>query len=394
MHPRVQYVLSIVGGLSLLSFAAGCGGGLSLTPIKSAQNRPSNVAVYFKVQDSSGQPIGGMTADQFRIYEDDALVSENESKQTILNPEVAASHYTLLLVDMSGSVSGDEEAVTTLADAAIAFTDRVEKTHKVGVYAFDGGPDLHSVAPFGSPGGAKGAIQGLTSYKPKDPSTNLNGAVIKGLEELDRALSRAQHPMRFGTLVVFSDGADRANRVPKGDMRRAVKDSKYEIFAIGLGKEIQESELKDIGKTGTTRAENKEQVVKAFDEIAQRIEAQTKAYYLLSYCSPARAGKHQVTVEAILKDGKGEKSGSLKSAFDAEGFTHGCDPNTPPNFDVSKGDALAPPKEDKAEGDKAEKPKPAARKAPAQGGGVQLPPPPSPAPSPTPSHTPSQDFNP
>jgi hypothetical protein len=398
MSLRTQKILTLVVGLLLLSLSTGCGGGLNLTPIKAAQNRPSNVAVYFKVEASNGEPIGGMTAEQFKIYEDGALVSENESKQTILNPEVSASHYTLLLVDMSGSVTGDPEAVQTLADAATAFTDRVEKTHKVAVFAFDGGPDLHPIAPFGSPGGAKGAIHGLTSYKPQDPSTNLNGAVVKGLAELDRALSHAEHPLRFGTLVIFSDGTDRASRVPKDEMRKAVKDSKYEIFAIGLGKEMQESELKDVGKTGTTRAENKEQVVKAFDDIATRIEAQTKAYYLLSYCSPSRAGKHEVKIEAIYKvEGKGERSGALKSEFDATGFTHGCDPNTPPNFDVSKGDALAPPpkeekEEEKKKDDKAAPGKPAAKK-PSQGGSVTLPPPPPPT-KPNPQPQSSQDFNP
>ena len=99
--------LALLGpALAFSALCAGCSSGLKLTAVKSTQNRPSNVAVYFKVQASSGDPIGGLTAEQFRIYEDDALVSQYESKQTILNPEVAASHYTLLLVDMSGSVSG------------------------------------------------------------------------------------------------------------------------------------------------------------------------------------------------------------------------------------------------------------------------------------------------
>ena len=49
----------------------------------------------------------------FHIYEDGQPVSVLESKQTILQPEVAAIHYTLLLVDMSGSVvdSGDMPAL-------------------------------------------------------------------------------------------------------------------------------------------------------------------------------------------------------------------------------------------------------------------------------------------
>ena len=104
-----------------------------------AQQRPSNVAVYFKVRTSDGAPVGGLTADRFRIYEDGQLVSQYESKQTILNPSVAAVHYTLLLVDMSGSVTGSGNGAV-LVEAVSAFTDHFEKEPlTIGPTAFIGG---------------------------------------------------------------------------------------------------------------------------------------------------------------------------------------------------------------------------------------------------------------
>lgn len=373
---------------ALSGLLAGCGGGgLQLTKIKSTHNRPSNVAAYFKVETSGGEPVGGISAEQFKIYEDDQIVSQFESKQVILNPEVAASHYTMLLVDMSGSVS-ESGAVESVVEAATEFTERVEKSQKVGVYAFDGCDRLHPIAPFTSGAGAKAAVRSLKGHKPDDPSTNLNGAIVKALAELETSLSHSEHPMRFGTLVVFSDGNDRAGRVKKDEMEKALDDTKFEVFAIALGPELKESELKTIGKTGTAKAENKEAVVKAFDSIAARIEARTKSYYLLSYCSPARAGKHKLRIEATWKDanGKSEKSGSFESEFDAAGFGPGCDPKQPPSFDVTKGDALAPkeekPKASSGKPDEKEsrkKPPPAANpppapkgdaKPPAQGGDV------------------------
>jgi hypothetical protein len=153
-------------GIALALLGAGCAG-LQLTPIKMTQQRPSNVAVYFKVQTQSGDPVGGLTADRFRIYEDGQLVSQYESKQTILNPEVAAVHYTLLLVDMSGSVSesGNGEVI---AQAVGTFTDRVEKQQKVAIYAFDGSADLHPIVPFtDQAGSAKAGVQQLATYKPR-----------------------------------------------------------------------------------------------------------------------------------------------------------------------------------------------------------------------------------
>jgi hypothetical protein len=329
----------------LFACLLGCGGGLKLTPIRATSNRPSNVVVYFKVQNGK-EPVGGLTAESFKIYEDGDLVSQYESKQTILNPDVAASHYTLLLVDMSGSIT-DSGAVDTLVDAAGSFAERIEqqKQQKVAVYAFSGEEHLHTVVPFTTAGGAKAAVKSLSGYKPQDPSTNLNGAIVEGLKELDSALKQAPNPLRFGTLVVFTDGSDRARRVKWEDVQKALDETPYEVFAIGLGAELQDAELAKIGKDGTAKATDKAQVVKAFDDIATRIEGMTKAYYLLSYCSPARAGKHELTVEAHAKlQGGDDASGKLKDQFDATGFGVGCDPNQRPNFDITKGDALAPQK--------------------------------------------------
>jgi hypothetical protein len=126
-------------------------------------------------------------------------------------------------------------------------------------------------------------------------------------------------------------------------VQKALNDTPYDVFAIGLGAELQDAELNRIGKDGTAKAADKAQVVKAFDDIATRVEGMTKAYYLLSYCSPARAGKHELTVEAAAKLPNGDgASGHLKDQFDATGFGTGCDPNQRPNFDITKGDALAP----------------------------------------------------
>jgi hypothetical protein len=404
--------------LVFLLVSTGCAG-LQLTSIKVTQQKPSNVAVYFKVQTRSGDPVGGLTADQFRIYEDDQLVSQYESKQTILNPEVAAVHYTLLLVDMSASVSasGNGEAV---ALAVGTFTERVEKEQKVAIYAFDGSADLHPIVPFtDQPGSAKAGVQQLVTFRPRDPSTNLNGAVVKALDELDNALGKTSQPLKFGTLVVFTDGTDRADRVPEATMRQHIREKPFDVYAIGLGAEIKEPLLEEIGKSGTAMAGDRTAIVKAFDDVGTRVEARTRSYYLLSYCSPARAGKHEVRIEAVRKDSeKSETTGSLKSDFDATGFLPGCDPGMPPAFDVTRGDALAPIvapieerkkeerlKEDKKEETKEERKKEEKEERREEKKRDARPPPPRPAPPPPAlpppppppppaATTPPPDFNP
>lgn len=323
--------------------STGCAG-LNLYEVQSSYGEPSNVAVYFRVETTDGEPVPGLTAEQFNIYEDEELVSQYESKQTILNPEVAASHYTLLLVDMSGSVSESEDSAL-VGEAAQVFTNTVESNNKVAVYAFDGSEEIHKIRGFtASAGSAEAGVGSLGGFTAKDPSTNLNGAVVQAIAELDAGLEKAENPLRFGTLVVFTDGTDRAARVTDEDMQTAVDETPYEVFAIGLGAEISEDQLDTVGKSGFALAEDRTAVVEAFESIAERIEGMTKSYYLLSYCSPARAQIHEVTIEAVKEDEDGkEAKGDLTTGFDAEGFDTGCDPNKAPEFDITKGEAVVNP---------------------------------------------------
>lgn len=313
---------------------------LTLTRLNSAQRKPNNVWVFFTVE-RGDEPVAGLQAEDFQIYEDGDLVSVYESKQVIQNPEVAAVMYTMLLLDVSGSVS-ESGSADALVDAAQLFTDRVGKTQKVGVYAFDGEKEIKSVVPFTeSEGAVDGGLDGLRTYKPKDPSTNLHGAVMEGLKELKKSLDKEKKPLKFGTLVVFTDGTDRAARFSRDDMKNEmIKEqyADYEMYAIGVGAEIKKAGLGDIGRDGTELATEPAEVKSAFEKVADRIERHTKRFYLLSYCTPARKGQHTVRIVANSKDPKG--SGDLEWDFNADGFgpPPDCDPNAPPAFPLKTGD--------------------------------------------------------
>jgi hypothetical protein len=321
--------------LALVTLLLGCGGGLTVTRVNSAERKPSNVWVFFTVERDKDDPVGGLTADDFKIYEDGELVSKFESKQVIQNPEVAAVMYTMLLVDMSGSISESGQA-DSLVDAAKSFSEKVGKTQKVGIYAFDGSEKIHSVTPFTeAQGSVAGGLEGLRKYKAKDSSTNLHGAVVEGLRELRKELDKDKKPLKFGTLVVFTDGSDRAARVSRDEMRKEIDDEKYEkyqILAIGVGAEIAKANLGEIGRNGTELASDQAKVKGAFDKTAAKIEAHMKRFYLLSYCSPARKGEHEVRIEANAKNP--DASGALEYKFKADGFDANCNPNTPPSFDM------------------------------------------------------------
>ena len=320
--------------VTFLITTAGCAG-LKLQLVDHSVHRPSNVAVYFTVETRGGDPVANLTPQDFRIYEDKQPVSILESKQTILNPEVAAIHYTLLLIDLSGSVV-DSGEMPGLIQAASTFGDRVGPYQKVAVYTFDGSPHLTSVVPFG--GNVRSGVSALATRRPRDPSTNLNGAVIEGVRVLQQQMEHAPLPLRFGTLVVFTDGTDRAHRASEDDVMRSLDGAGFDTYVIGAGQEVDSKQLSRIGRSGTFA--NQADVQRGFDEISARIEAASKRYYLLSYCSPSRAGEHEVEIEA---NGAGS-SGRLGYRFDASGFGPGCDPNTRPSFDVKHPRQPAPAK--------------------------------------------------
>ncbi len=351
---------------------AGCGSNLTVTRINSAEKKPNNVWVFFTVE-KRDEPVAGLEASDFTIYEDEKVVSEFESKQVILNPDVAAVMYTLLLVDVSGSITESGES-DRLVDAAQRFTEKVGATQKVGVYAFDGDEQIHSVVPFTeAKARIDGGLDGLRTYRAKDPSTNLYGAISQGLEVLDEELKKDKRPLKFGTLVVFTDGSDRAARVTKEEMLEKLGDEKYanfEIFTIGA--EIDKAELEAIGRDGTVLAQDDEKVTQAFEEVAARIDAHSKRFYLLSYCTPARKGQHRVRIEAQAdrnKKGQARSKGSLEYEFSADGFgpPPDCDPQREPDFPLDKN--LEPaPDDDKSKGRKAARAPGGSAKADASGG--------------------------
>jgi hypothetical protein len=332
-HSASPYLL-IGPALALLSGASGCAG-LKLQLVDASVRRPSNVAVYFTVDTRGGEPVANLTPEDFHIYEDGQPVSLLESKQTILQPEVAAIHYTLLLVDMSGSVvdSGDMPA---LVQAASSFSDRVGPYQKVAIYAFDGSPHVTPIVGFG--GNVRSGIHALSTRRPRDPSTNLNGAVIEGVKVLNHQMEIAPVPLRFGTLVVFTDGTDRAHRANPDDVTKALDSAGFETYVIGVGQEVDRGQLSKIGRSGTYASQNRADIQKGFDDVATRIEASSKRYYLLSYCSPSRAGQHEVEIEAVAQG----SSGRLRHPFDANGFGPVCDPNQRPAFDVHHPRATPP----------------------------------------------------
>ena len=132
--------------LAALSMQLGCSddeggggedpGGLVLQMLGSpAVEKPSRVTLKFTVATADGKPVPGLKNSNFSISEDGKTLSPAESDHRIIPTPKGFEFFSVLLLDMSGSMIGD---IPKLQQAANAFIDAVPVGLEVAIFTFDG----------------------------------------------------------------------------------------------------------------------------------------------------------------------------------------------------------------------------------------------------------------
>ncbi len=298
---------------------------------------PGKVSILFKVSDTNGNPISGLTADQFTIYEqgrnDDCFntISSSESLARISPNSQVFNNNTLLVLDLSNSVL--QSSLEELKTAAVSFVQNVipspeTESFQMAIYWFDGEDELHLLNPLTSSATELAAsINGITEDISNDPSTDLYGAVIKSTDIAEDLVqgSNQNSVVRAASIVLFTDGTDQASRFTEQAALRAVNDADRNIsfFTIGLGAEIDADILGNIGKTASVFAGNKEELEATFNQISQRVSEQANSFYLFEYCTPKRDGSGENNL--VIQVTNGGLQGAVQTKFRADGFTGGCE---------------------------------------------------------------------
>lgn len=327
-------------------FGSGCAllGGAQVEAVATSAQKPSNVAMLVAVTES-GEPVTGLEPDNFKVYENQQELSASDVKRTLLDRTQVTSERVVLLVELQGDPSSQERA--RLVRAVEVFLEKLRPTVSATVFAYDGSDSLKLVGEYPR-GGAAGSVATLTTFGAPDGSRNLHGAVIDGVRQLELRLASENKPVRLGTLVVLAKGPDLANRQTQDRMAQVLESVRFDVIAVGVG---ESTPYLGFARSGVVRAQSADTLPIALDETAMRVVATSGKYYLVSYCSPARAGERRVKVEVAYTTKTGdERGGSVEHDFDATGFGPGCDPMTPPKFaaprqtpPASPGGAGAPP---------------------------------------------------
>ncbi|HFA48522.1 MAG TPA: VWA domain-containing protein [Bacteroidetes bacterium] len=301
---------------------------------------PSKISVFFKVTEKDGDPVGFLTEDDFFVYEkgiNDGCfeeVSKSEADRRISGIQQFFNHSTMLVLDLSGSVL--QQDLDPLKMAAIEFVKSVIPEDPVsgksmGIWWFDGEDVLHElVAMTNDRFTLETGINSINPNISNDSSTDFYGAVIKSAAKAKEILETNQTGDNLAavSVVLFTDGTDRAGRYLKTEALNAVISSSQDIsfFTIGIGGEIDGDELLQFGPNGSGSSQDLSQINNIFEQVAGLVQNEANSFYLFEYCSPLRSGtENGIVIEAATSDAGRVKVGSIKFTFDATGFGGPCE---------------------------------------------------------------------
>jgi hypothetical protein len=319
---RSTLILPLLVLLSLLS--AGCAGPCpELKRLDANAEAPGLVQMVFSVR-CEGDPVTEVTASDLTLTEGGEEVSRSEADWKIERFSAVLETYSLLLIDVSDSIVADG-TLEVAQETARTFTETVvAEGQLVSVAIFDGASDVRTIIDFTADVALlQAAIDGINAEDQSDPaSTNLNGAVLQGLEVLDDVVAADVEAEleSVGSLVVFTDGVDTAARETDGKARNKVNASDHNVFVVGLVGEDAIDELSDIGKSGFFRASDSDALAETFGDLTDSLVAEVNKFYRLSYCSPLRSPRTTLKVEVSWDD----KKSSLTFQYPTREFGQGC----------------------------------------------------------------------
>jgi hypothetical protein len=324
--------VSVVTGLMLTQACQLFFGAARIDELAIGASKPSNVAAFVSVT-RKGKPVSGLPASSFALTENGQRINADTSKLQLIEPARYAAFHAVLLIDLSQSTQPAARQV--LAKAAAAFVRRSRLGQSVTVVAYDGSSKVQIIGefPLDPHATAPEQVDALVSLTPADPSRNLRGAVAQGLEILNRRLDASNGAVKLGTLAVFTRGPDLAGRFADNDLEAALKGNTNRLVLIDVTGDKQDSTGERVSEAGVVHAETSDTLPIAFEEAATLVDGLRDQYYLISYCSPSRAGQRKLEVTVSVPDTEGkDDTDTFTTSFDATGFTADCDPQRVPTL--------------------------------------------------------------
>lgn len=234
-----------------------------------------------------GEPVGGLTAEDFEVYDD------GERQRVELIDAASLPRSVVLLVDRSASISGKRREL--LVEALKRFADQLNEDDECAVLSFAEQLTLDHPMALGL------AMENVALDWEEGRATALSDAVYLTLQYLRGAEGR---PL----LIVFTDGEDNASWTSAEALLHAVRTSEVVVYAVNVrpqqklapgGSSARGAErLEELTRFTGGRlvwAEHQEELTDAYRKILSEVSTR----YLLAFTPPpdARPGWHDLRVE-------------------------------------------------------------------------------------------------
>ena len=293
----------LVGALALLSIVV-------TAPIARSQGPPSlDVAVHqfddsgypevrlvVTVADESGRPLTGLAANQFTITAGDEELG-HEDVQAVL--DAGAGTDVVLALDVSGSMEGVPLQRAKEVSRQLIQQLSVGDTVAVVAFADDAGVALDYTADKDK---AASALETL--------GAGGNTALYQAVTEVSKLAAGSEQSRR--AVLLLSDGQDTASpdTISRASSLQAAETSGVPFFAIGLGTDVDEAYLTELGgvtEAAFYRAPSPDDLPGLFEAIATLLRTQ----YVVTIDGrsvPVDAESLTVTAESDGRSGSGERT--------------------------------------------------------------------------------------
>lgn len=271
---------------------------------------PCFVNVMFQVKNGYGKGISDLTTENFTVFEDNQAVSPTESALTIMKKDATPYQLrTLLMIDNSISVGSN---LADIKQAAKSFVENIESKQKIAVYVFS--ETTVMVQDFTS--NKSTLYDAIDNIQLGLASTDLYGAVITGVDKWTDFYT--ENFIQQGYMVLFTDGSDTQGSHTLNEALTARGDK--QVFALGMGSEINPSALQQIGNAGYFKIDNFENLSEKFVEVQSDIKDLANSFYYLYYMSPKRGDKDHTLRLAIKGNANTSASAFVYGDFNSQNF--------------------------------------------------------------------------
>ncbi len=249
---------------------------------------PSIITIFFQAKDKNQKPLPNLINEQFVVLEDGQDPGQEEAgKEIVPNGELPYTLKTILMLDVSGSISDEELQQMKNAVKALIIDDDGNSLllpkQEMAIFTFD--EEVHAIqALTNNHATLQSSLEEITGASGALTGTNLYGAVLAGISQWTDIFTTEK--IVQGNLILITDGKDTTATYSLNSTVEAIGNKS--TFTIGIGNDTDQSSLSKLGKSGTFHVDNFDDLQGALAATTQDITDLANSFYYLHYASPKR----------------------------------------------------------------------------------------------------------